>query len=434
MGRRENEVTIDHEVYKIEGKFNKFLEIKREEVKALYELYKYEMVSSSLLHQLWKTYVNSEFHRTSISNRIRKFVDFNMLIREQEDFMFNQQIQSSYYYRIGPKGYDLLDYVGLIDIYDWSEITRRNRRLKIPTANALALSDVIQNVVVKNDDPITYIMHSKFQNNWIASYPWTEEEKELLSFFETAWVLEGSKQYVLVIGHYPFELLSKIEKIFRVIYQFSKELVRDERRFFIIFGWKEKRSREEGGSETQRRHNIQQLKNAIPFCRDWHPNLDVFVVPYERLEEKIQSIFDNSYANVELFSSMEDKLNAHLERLTTDNEGNYDLHYQLVGEEKLRLFHLVYQISYKGQQHHLIAVPGEEGSIKTFQIINLVYIQMLNPKSFEYEKNPCLVVFYTDENQEVQDFLPSYFRKWGQKISFEKLNFIKLLEKSTGVY
>lgn len=409
------------DTYKLESKSRKYLVVNREEVSVLRELIKHEIIHSSILHQLWRIKVSREYSKGSLSNRIGKLVEYDVLRREEEKYFFNKNTQSTYYYRIGQEGYELLSIFGFIDSYELFELESRNTMYKIPTNLNTSVSKLVNNIVYKDSHTERNLLYRRFLDHWFYQYPFSKEEITTVSFFENTWVMEDLIQRILVVESFSLEYLENIQVILNVLNKFAKECEKDDRKFSIIMGRVEEHTVEEGGSKGSVTNNIRKIKEAIPHFTTWHQNLNILVVPFDRLEKTIERTFGILNERKLSEPNFFERVKNHLDFLTNTTIDTDRLTFHPLAENQTDLFSAVYKLYYKNQLEHLIAVQGHEGSVKTYQKIWSSLSLIRNSRSEEYEKNPRLVLIYPDGIQQEKDIRPSYFQQCCQKTNFEEL-------------
>ena len=407
--------------YKLESKSKKYLVVNREEVSVLRELIKHEVIHSSILHQLWRIKVSREYSKGSLSNRISKLVEYDVLQREEEKYSFNKNTQSAYYYRVGQEGYQLLYIFGFIDSYELFGLEFSNTMYKIPTNLNTSVSKLVNNIVYKDSHTERNLLYRRFLDHWFYQYPFSKEEMITVSFFENTWVMEDLIQRILVVESFSLEYLENIRVILNVLNKFAKECEKYDRKFSIIMGRVEDHTVEEGGGKGSVTNNIRKIKEAIPHFTTWHQNLDILVVPFNRLEKTIERTFgilnERKLSQPNFFERVKNHLDILIK--TPIDTDRLTLHPLAVNQTNP--FISVYKLYYKNELQHLIAVQGHEGSVKTYQETVWSYYQMQKPRSEEYEKNPRLVLIYPDEIQQESDIRPSFFQQWCQKTNFEEL-------------
>lgn len=405
------------ERYRIRKSGKKYIDLKHEELIVLDQLILHGTVTSFILHDLFKVLVNPSFSSTSISNRIRKFVDYNILERIEESFTINNSIQSRYYYKLGENGRNILSEILYIDpFFLEKEVPSKH----LPPHDELLLSSLANDIYLQCKEHYYTFRHSKFKEHWLA-YLFTRKNKAIASFLETAWVFENENHLILLILNAPISNHSSYEKIFNnVLNQFAKEVAKDDKHCIVIFSIAEHSFRLQVPSTKQQ---IQHIKANMPSFRNWHSNLEVYILSFERVKKRIISLLNFVDRDAGFKYSLPHKVDNYLHQIKEQGFSQQLL--PIRNKIGPQTFH---SLIYLEDIRNIITIPGLEGSVKTFQTLAALETQLFK-SSYSYNQAPIhLIVIYPNKDDQYNDVILS---RYGRNIWITHLNHVDTFAKAS---
>ena len=414
-------MTYSYEGYRIRKSAKKYIELKHEELYVLQQVDTHEIVTSFILHDLFKALVNSSYSSTSISNRIRKFIEYNILVRKEEEFIINHSTQLRYYYSIGENGYQLLTDFFRFDSYT---LPLHEEDVQIPSINETVLSTFANDLYLQCKNEGYNLYHSKFKDHWLA-YLFTRKNEIIVPFLKTSWVFENENQLILLILNAPINNHSGYEKIINnVLNRFAHESTIDEKHFIVIFSIAEHNFRIKVPSIRQQIHHI---KGNMPSFRTWHSNLEIYTLSFERVKERIMSLLLFVDREAGFKYSLHRKLDGYLQQITDEGFSLHSIPIRTLTAEKKNGFQTFHTLNYLQDTRHIITIAGLEGSVKTFQILAALEKQLFN-SGYLYNHAPIhLFVIYPSKVCQDNDVI---FSGYSKNIWISDLNQFSIFSKA----
>lgn len=408
--------------YRIQISARKYIEVKHEELLLLRQILLHETINSFILHDLFKGLVNSSFSSTTISNRIRKFVEYDILVRIEESFTINHFIQTKYYYKLGENGYQLLTEFFFLDPYSLHSLEEDVQTQCVPTVNEIALSTLANDIYLNSIRSDYNFQYAKFKDHWLSISRNTIGNK----IFSNAWVFESETQLIVLILNATIHSSSHMTGIFNnVLNPFARELVQEEKHCIVIFSVTEQfRNVYTNIKTTNTRDIIYALKAWMPYFTQWHPNLEVYVLAFDRVKERIESLLRFVEVEAGYKYLLPRNLRHYLEQKKEEDFLQCFLPINAFSEKNKIGFQTFHFLRYQDDTRNIISIAALEGSVKTHQTIASLEKQLFN-KGYSYEKAPIhLIVIYPNQTNQDNDIIHSSYGRNLWITNFQHMNML----------
>lgn len=326
-------------------------------------------VPSSMVHDLYRIYVNQLASSSVISNRLAKMREARLLARIDVPYTFNGKVLNRSFYQVGERALNQLQDMGWISAEEHARGIEIAKTQRVPSAQeltgSLIVHDVFQQVEELGEVNLAYTrseVHPLFQKE----YRYKEQLKKTGHWPE--WILETEfaviclfRNVTVILSHSILELA--MNRDFLEIATEVKKLGKN----FVIFYSVYDGSDQETMTKVERdlHRHVFSVKEMMPHVDKWAAHYDVLVLPLKRTVSKLVHLVHPHFlldADENLPSSIQ-SIFPHL---------NYQgWHYEFVAgwqvEKNNAVIHERHQFVVNGQRRLIWMYYAEEGSVRTFR-------------------------------------------------------------------
>lgn len=381
--------------------------LKFKEISVLRQVLIHEVVPSRVIHDLFRAFVDNGISSSVISNRLRKFVETDILVKIDEPISFNNTVQNRSYYKLGHRGLGKLFELNKFEGYEYDEICIRNSVKKVPSTTELAASIIANEILVKTYLADEWIDHSKAEHHTLlrnnrSLYPLLEKKNLLPS-----WIFEDNDRVICLVINPKTIIWNDLEKALRLYNNLAKEAESENKEFLLFFSFIDVSLNILHSSKVEDvKEKVLNFKSIFPSFKLWQENLSVYALTATRTADCVYKIIINETLEDNLEDGLPESMDVHL-----NNINIREFHHQRIGEEQPQsfVFHELHRLWFKEEQRHIAVIFGNEGSVLTFQKINFLS-HYLNKNSYRFNRNPIsLWVIYQDKQRQKEDILMPFY-------------------------
>lgn len=239
--------------------------------------YIHKIMRATSVHSLLSFLSKRNMRPVTISNRLSKLVNSGVLARLEEKISDMSGNFVRYYYKLGIRGYSLLEAIGYLSENQATKQVKYNQAIKLPSFHTKAASVICNEIAIKclNDVFTAETLMSRGANHYeFGTY--AEVSKEMKGIIIPDYVFELDNVYVAIeidTGHQRSHIIkSKYERYKKKAFSLKET----EKSIMVVFVVVDDSVASEASSERDKR--IASLKNMFPPFNEWGKNLQFYAV------------------------------------------------------------------------------------------------------------------------------------------------------------
>ncbi|WP_028393936.1 replication-relaxation family protein [Bacillus cihuensis] len=380
---------------------HKRLELSNREISLLYEIAIHGVVHAQSIHNYLQHFLQKKQHPNTVTNRIRKFVEYGVLIRLQQNVSYTHSVPYRYYYKIGTQGILALVEAELLPEEEYMDLERRLSLLTIPKNHNGALSILaFQSKLRIEENNLPDVEHGRgvYDERLLIN---AEHGGGILPIVPDWFFRRGKRVLFLEFdsGVQSHQVINS--KIDRYI-DYAED--KPEEEVVIIFSVMDA-SVQLVVDNKDRSRRVAALKESMLPVQEWPRNLSIYVLSAERTPKLIYQLLSNQNPlpqSIRKWNTI-----GWLEELKSSKyflslqELNPEMVYGISRTELLEA-EFIYRLDHFEHYYDVAFIFGEEGAVSTYQRLRSHHIRTTGQSRYG-EKIDRIIVIYSEYEQAEAD-------------------------------